>query len=102
MLEWIAHALGVKAQALLAGLAGSATAALFVRGLLWLRRLALVVGGCAAAAYLTDPVAAYLELPPRVELGAAYLVGLLSMSLADAVIRAIAIADLRGWLERKP
>lgn len=89
----------------LAGAVGSTVAAVkFAPGASLTERAINAAAGCAAAGYLAPALAAWLRKPEYVG-GAAFLLGLVSMSLAAAALDAIKqtqwAAILTGWLSRK-
>ena len=88
------------------GALGALVALKFAPGGSWLERLANVVSGSLAAGFLTPALVQWLQMDaPSYASGAAFVVGLLGMSVADAIvagIRETPIAKIvTGWLSRR-
>lgn len=80
--------LGIKKAALIAGIIGGWLSLRFFEGLTRSGKWMTVVGGAAAANYLTAPIIAYFNLGPgSYEGGVGFAVGLFGMSLAAALIQ---------------
>lgn len=105
MLEWFAQYLGVKVQTMLASFFGALASLLFISSPAWVRRCGLVAAGFASAIYGAELMVLWFGLSARYESGVGFLIGFFSMSLADAIMRAISAADfwqvIRPWLERR-
>lgn len=83
--EWLAL-FGVKLISLVAGFAG-ATVGLAVRPRLTLVQLiAALAGGVASAAYLGPTTSYYLSLPPAVDGGVAFLLGIAGLVIVAGVL----------------
>ena len=82
------------------------TAVKFTPGATWLERGFNVVAGSLAAGFITPALTEWLQMAtPAYASGAAFLLGLVGMSLAAALLRAIKETPLgqilAGWLSRK-
>lgn len=82
------------------------TAIKFTPGSTWLERAFNVVAGSAFAGFLTPALTQWLALQsPAYTSGAAFLLGLLGMSLAAAALQAVKDTPLgqivTGWLSRR-
>lgn len=83
------------------------TAVKFTPGATWPERGFNVLAGSAAAGFLTPPVTAWLNFQEQHYIsGAAFLFGLVGMSLASAVLNGIKETPvgqiITGWLSRRP
>lgn len=83
------------------------TAVKFTPGATWPERAFNVASGSAAAGFITPSVTAWLKLSEQSYVsGAAFILGLVGMSLAAAVLQGIKETHLgqiiTGWLERRP
>lgn len=82
------------------------TAVKFTPGASWPERAFNVLAGSLAAGYLTPALIDWLDMPSQVYAsGAAFLLGLVGMSLAAAMLQAIKDTPfgqiLTGWIGRK-
>jgi hypothetical protein len=82
------------------------TAVKFTPGSNWPERIFNIVAGAMAAGFLTPMLTEYLRMTsPAYMGGAAFVCGLLSMSLAAALLQALRdlrLADIvSGWLTRR-
>lgn len=89
-----------------AGLAGSLVSLRFAPGDTWRARAVNVLLGSLTAAYVSPALTAWLRIDqPSLQAGAAFLLGLFGLSLASALMQAIASTPLgqilTGWLGRK-
>lgn len=83
------------------------TAVRFTPGASWLERAFNIVAGAAAAGYISPALIEWLGMKsPSYLSGAAFLVGMVGMSLAAALLQAIRETPfgtiLAGWLSRRP
>lgn len=83
------------------------TAIRFTPGVSWLERIFNTVAGAAAAGYISPALVEWLGMTsPNYLSGAAFLIGMVGMSLAAAVLTGIKDTPfgtiLTGWLSRKP
>lgn len=83
------------------------TAVKFTPGASWLERIFNIIAGAAAAGYISPALVDWLGMQsPSYLSGAAFLVGMVGMSLASALLQAIKEtpfgAILTGWLSRAP
>jgi hypothetical protein len=92
-------ALGLTLKNLAAGAVSSFVALRFFDGLSTLDKWTTFLGGWALAAWGGAPVAAYLELGPKVEIGIVLLLGLFGMSIAGEAMRVIRGTDWKGMLD---
>src|SRR5437868_1121107 len=82
------------------------TAIKFMPGVNWWERLINVVAGSLAAGYVTPALVEWLKMPSLgYSNGAAFVIGLLGMSIAAAILQAIKETPLgqilTGWLQRR-
>lgn len=82
------------------------TAAKFTPGASWWERAINVVAGSLAAGFATPALTEYLRMTSQAYMsGAAFCVGLLSMSLVAAIFQAVRDTKwaeiLTGWLARR-
>lgn len=83
------------------------TAVKFTPGASWLERSFNVIAGAAAAGYISPALVEWIGMSsPSYLSGAAFLVGMVGMSLASAMLQAIKEtpfgAILVSWLSRAP
>lgn len=82
------------------------TAVKFTPGASWIERVVNVLAGSAFAGYVTPALVEWLHMSsPSYTSGAAFLFGLVGMSLAAAVLSAIKDVPLAqiigGWISRR-
>jgi hypothetical protein len=104
--EGVLSMLGLKLQSLIAGAFGAFISLRFFEGLSTWEKWVTFVGGWAAASWLAEPTAAYLDLEHRsMETGLSLLIGMFGMSLAAAVIRVVRDTNwtdvVRGFIDRR-
>lgn len=102
-------ALGLKLANIVAGAFTSFAALRFFDGLKKWERWTTFFGGWAIAAFGAPPFTEYFELKPKLEVGAALLLGMFGMAAAAAIIKLIKETDwpslvraLLGALGRRP
>jgi len=88
------------------GALGALVALKFAPGDSWLDRVANVLSGSLAAGFITPALVDWLQMDARsYASGAAFVVGLLGMSVADALVAGIRQTPLAkivtGWLSRR-
>lgn len=95
----------ILASPFTAGGFGSLVALKFAPGTSWWERATNVATGILVAGYVTPALAEFLHLKGAVAGGAAFLLGLLGMSLIAAVLQGIRDVKLgeiiSGWLSRR-
>lgn len=78
---------GLKIAFMIAGFLGALVSLSFLHGLTRLQVFTSLVVGIATANYVA-PVAIYwLKIPPQIELGTAFLMGLLAMNIIPALLK---------------
>lgn len=87
--EGIFTALGLTLKNLVAAAIGSFVSLRFFDGLRVLEKWSTFFGGWALGAYIGAPLTSFLELPAKVEVGMALLVGLFGMSVVAALIKTL-------------
>lgn len=85
--ESIGSILGLKIAPAVAGFAGGVVSLSFLRALTTGQAILAVFTGAASSAYLTPWGLHYFTLPPQVENGVAFLIGLTAMNLIPGFIR---------------
>lgn len=87
-IESLLTAFGIKKAALVAGIVGGWLSLRFFENLTPGGKWVTVIGGAAAANYLTVPVMAWFRLAPGdYEAGIGFAIGLFGMSIAAAAIK---------------
>lgn len=95
MFDTVLAVLGLKKTALIAGVVGGVVSLRFFDNLTTGGKLTTALCGAAAANFLTGPAIAFFQLPPPdYEGGIGFAIGLFSMSLAAATMKAIKDVDL--------
>ena len=103
-MDWIEAlftALGLKFKVVVAGAIAAFVSLRFFEGLNAWERWTTFLGGWAMAAYLSEPLTVYLELPEKVDVGLSLAIGLFGMSIAAAVVKVVRETDWIGMLKRK-
>lgn len=105
MIDAILQGLGLKKAPLILGLIGSIIALKWIEAVgVWGRTCAVFIG-CASAQVGTPLALHFFEFQPTYEGSVAFVIGLFSMSIIGAVMKAINNADLwalvKEWFNKK-
>lgn len=95
---WLAP-LGLKLANVAAGAVASFASLRFFEGISTGQKWSTFVGGWAVAAWGGPPVATYLELSPKTEVGIVLLLGLFGMAAAAETIKVIRDTNWKGIIE---
>ena len=105
MIDALLQGLGLKKTPLILGLIGSVIALKWIEAVgVWGRTCAVFIG-CAAAQVGTPLALKFFEFHNEYEGGISFIIGLFSMSIIGAVMKAINQADLwalvKEWFSKK-
>ena len=105
MIDALLQGLGLKKTPLILGLIGSIIALKWIEAVgVWGRTCAVFIG-CATAQIGTHPTLKFFEYNNEYEALVAFLIGLFSMSIIGAIMKAINQADLwalvKEWFSKK-
>ena len=100
MTEPVTTTLGLKLSTMIAGFAGGVVSLANLKSLTYFQGVMAVVAGALTANYLTPAAVRMLSLTPELNLGIAFVIGLVGMNIVPALKAILSPGFFRSLIQR--